>query len=221
MKIAGVVKSSLVDYPGHISTVVFTQGCNMNCYYCHNKDLINLNLQQNINLQNLYNFLKIRKNFIEAVVISGGEPTLQEDIYDVLSSIKELGFKTKLDTNGTNPKVLKKLIDMNLLDYVAMDIKAPFEKYSHIVGIVDVENIKTSIAILLQNKVDYEFRTTFAPLLTEHDIENLAKQIEGANCFYLQRCNLGKTHFPSVEVAKKCSEIARKYVKNCFLRGFE
>ena len=135
MQIAGLQKSSLLDYPSKIAAVVFTQGCNFRCPYCHNPNLISMvSCSEFMQEAVLFNFLRGRVGKIDSVVVSGGEPTLQKDLESFFSKIKEMGFLTKLDTNGTNPDVVKKLIDKGLSDYIAMDIKAPLEKYSAIVN---------------------------------------------------------------------------------------
>ena len=133
MKFAGIVKNSFVDFPGQIATVVFTSGCNFNCWYCHNRELIPRS-EGKIDESEVFDFLNSRKGMIDGVVVSGGEPTLHEEIYDFIKKIKNLGLKVKLDTKGTNPEVLGKLLGENLLDYVAMDIKTSFSNYEKIVG---------------------------------------------------------------------------------------
>lgn len=189
MKIAGLQKSSLIDYPGKISAVVFTQGCNMNCSYCHNRRLIKKHTQDNTyNVFELLEFLKKRAGLLDGVVISGGEPTLQNDLFDFIKQVKKMGFLIKLDTNGTNPSLLKELIDDNLIDYVAMDIKAPMIKYIQVCcSSVDTEKIRESINILLHGKVEYEFRTTFAPELSCEDLVDISKYIKGAEQYVIQQ----------------------------------
>ncbi len=189
MKIVGIQKNSFVDFPGKIAAVAFTPGCNMNCFYCHNRHIIEGNMQQyNIDPKEFLALLEKRKGFIEGAVISGGEPTLQLDLEKYIAKIKQLGYDVKLDTNGTNPHILKSLIEKKLVDYIAMDIKAPLEKYEEICGTsVDIENIEESIALLMHEKVDYEFRTTFVPQLTCEDGMHIAKQIKGARRFVLQQ----------------------------------
>ena len=148
MKIGGFVKNSFVDYPGLISTCIFTVGCNLNCWYCHNKHLL-IDQQKLINEEEIFEFLSSHKGFIDAVVVSGGEPTTQKDLIEFLSKVKNMGYKVKLDTNGTNFDVLKKVVEQNLVDYVAMDIKAPIEKYEQIVcSKVDKKNVQMCISYL-------------------------------------------------------------------------
>ena len=173
MKIGGFVKNSFVDYPGLICSVIFTVGCNLRCWYCHNSHLFD-DRQKLVREQEIFDFLSSHKGFIDAVVISGGEPTLQGDLIEFIKAIKKLGYKVKLDTNGTNFEVLRALIEGKLVDYVAMDIKAPLEDYIKIVGVdCNLEDVKKSVGLLLEGQVESEFRTTFSPDLNLEDIEKI------------------------------------------------
>jgi pyruvate formate lyase activating enzyme len=189
MKIGGFLKQSFIDFPKTISAVIFTSGCNFNCWYCHNPQLINGNCSSEITIAEIYDFLKSRENFLEGVVISGGEPTLQPDLKEVIKNIKNLGYKIKLDTNGSNPEILQDLLNENLLDYVAMDIKNSLKNYNKTTKIKKSfeKEIKQSIKIIMESDVDYEFRTTFAPEITLNDINDMALLIKGAKLFYLQK----------------------------------
>ncbi len=188
MRIAGVQMNSMVDYPGCISAVLFTQGCNMDCFYCHNRTLLSPKATKLYDPDAILVDLEKRKFLIDAVVLSGGEPTLQPDLPSYIRRMKELGFKIKLDTNGTHPLLLYGLIQDGLLDYVAMDIKAPMEKYRYICGThVPMKAILKSIDILLAGSVDYEFRTTFVPQLDQEDIQKIAEGIRGAKRYFLQQ----------------------------------
>ena len=129
MKIGGFLKQSFVDFPATISAVIFTSGCNINCWYCHNRELIDGTKEEDVSLEYIYDFLEKRKGFLDGVVISGGEPTLQRDLKHFIYKVKELGFKIKLDTNGTNPNILKELLNEKIIDYVAMDIKNNLKKH--------------------------------------------------------------------------------------------
>lgn len=190
MKIGGFVKNSFVDYPGLISTCIFVVGCNMNCWYCHNKHLLS-GKQNLISEKEIFEFLSERKSFIDAVVVSGGEPTMQGDLKDFLSKIKAMGFKVKLDTNGTNFEVLKDIVEDNLVDYVAMDIKAPIEKYSDFVCSKNaIKNVQMCISYLINSKIDYEFRTTFSSDLDVDDIKKICDGIVGAKNYSLQKCRI-------------------------------
>ncbi len=185
MEIAGFVKNSFVDYPGNIAATVFTCGCNMNCWYCHNRALISAQKGE-YDEHKIIEFLKERKGFLDAVVISGGEPTLQPDLAEFITKVKDLGYLVKLDTNGTNPEVLESLIKKGLIDYIAMDIKAPFKKYKNITMVPDIEKIKQSVNIIKNSQVAYEFRTTFAPTLSIDDIKQILVELDDIECYSLQ-----------------------------------
>lgn len=187
--IGGFQKSSLINYPEKISAVIFTQGCNFRCPYCHNPELgVNV-LSTSYQISSMLDFLKSRIGKLDGVVITGGEPTLHKDLPDFIKQIKDMGFCVKLDTNGTNPCMLKELIESKLIDYVAMDIKAPIEKYKQIVyAKVDTDNILKSIEILKTSGIDYEFRTTVVKSqLSLSDFDKIGEIIKGAKKYYLQR----------------------------------
>ena len=188
MKIGGIQKTSLLDYPDIISTIIWTIGCNFKCPFCYNKDIVLGNVSL-IPEKEVISFLEKRKGIIEGLVISGGEPLLQNDISEFCEKVKKLSYLIKIDTNGTNPKKLKDLIDKNLIDYVAMDIKAPKNKYEKLTNVkVNIKNIEESINILKNSKIDYEFRTTFVPeLLTKNDIIEIARWLKNSKKFYLQQ----------------------------------
>ena len=189
MKINGLQKNSFVDYPGKISAVLFTPGCNMDCFYCHNRLLLDSSYEKIITSDEVLSFLQSRKGFLDGVVVSGGEPTLQKGLLPFLRSVKSLGYPIKLDTNGTNPDVVENLLDKGLLDYIAMDFKAPLQKYKEICRTeVDLGNILRSVDLLINSGIDYEFRTTLAQGLDLGDIMEIAKEISGAKCYVLQRC---------------------------------
>lgn len=226
MKYAGLIKQSLVDYPGEIAAVLFTRGCNMRCPFCHNPHLLikPKNPQpEPIDITEILNFLKDRQGFLDGVVISGGEPTLYDQLPGDISRIKELGYLLKLDTNGTNPQMIENLFQSGLLDYVAMDIKAPLEykKYLQACGKLSLEeffNIRSSIHLLRSSPVNLEFRTTVVPALhTPEDIVDIAKYLQGANKYTLQQFNPRVTLEPGYasvvpysrdkmqEIAERCS----------------
>ena len=162
MRIASIQKLSLIDYPGKISSVIFTQGCNFRCGYCHNPRLVLPNRFENtIFKEDVIRFLKTRVGKIEGVVITGGEPTIHTDLIFLIKEIRTLGFSIKLDTNGSNPKILKEIIDSKLVDFIAMDIKAPLSKYSLVCGVdVDLEKIKESIVYIKKTEIEKQFRIT-------------------------------------------------------------
>ncbi len=185
VKIGGVQKFSLLDYPDKISAIIFTAGCNFHCGYCHNPELFSSNSEWSEN--KVLEFLKSREGKLDGVVVTGGEPTIHKDLPDLIKKIKSLGFLVKLDTNGTNPGMLKYLIDFKMIDYAAMDIKAPLYKYKIITGIEPV-GIEESIKILLQNNIPYEFRTTaLASQLEIKDFEKIGKMIDGADKYFIQK----------------------------------
>jgi pyruvate formate lyase activating enzyme len=188
MKIGGLQKTSLQDYPEEVSSIIWTIGCNFSCPFCYNKGLVDGNIDE-IPEDDIFSFLEKRKKVIDALVISGGEPFLQKDLKEFCKKVKKLGYKIKIDTNGTYPDKLKELIDEKLVDYIAMDIKAPKKKYDKLTDVkTDVKKIQKSIDILKNSRIDYEFKTTFAPeLLTNEDIKDIAKWIQGSKKFYLQQ----------------------------------
>lgn len=188
MKIHSYLKTSLIDFPAHLACVVFCYGCNWNCWYCLNREILKTENCKCVDEADVLNFLDERKNFLDGVVLCGGEPTLQPDLLSFARKIKKMGYDIKLDTNGTNPDVLKAFVDEKLVDYVAMDIKAPFKKYEQIIGVqTSIDNVLKSVEYLRGDIVDYEFRTTCAPTLTKEDILNIAMQISGGKRLFLQR----------------------------------
>ncbi|RKD31247.1 anaerobic ribonucleoside-triphosphate reductase activating protein [Thermohalobacter berrensis] len=194
MYFKGHQKSSFIDYPDKISTVLFTGGCNFKCPYCHNSDLV-YNKGEKIEAEYIFSFLEKRKKFIDAVCISGGEATLNKGLYDFVKELKDKGFLVKLDTNGTNPRLLKSFIKDKLLDYIAMDIKAPFNKYNKVTGVmVEINKIKESISLIRESDIDYEFRTTVCKeLITEDDIINIAEELKGSKRYIIQNFRDGDT----------------------------
>lgn len=189
MKLGGLQKSSLIDYPGKICAVIFTQGCNFRCPYCHNPELASKTGATTKAVAPVLEFLNSRKNKLDAVVITGGEPTLQKDLPEFIKEIKKMGFLVKLDTNGTNPKMLQNLLDEKLIEYAAMDIKAPIGKYTDVIGAyVNINDILQSIEIIKNSCIDYEFRTTVVKSqLLPQDFEEIAAMIKGAKKYYLQK----------------------------------
>ena len=180
MKITGLQKMTLLDFPGRIACTVFLQGCNFRCPFCHNSDLLGPEGMTEISVEELLAFLKKRKGMLDGVCITGGEPTVQRDLPDLLRAIKALGYPVKLDTNGTNPAMLKALAGEGLVDYVAMDIKNSKEKYGLTAGIsgLSMDKIEESMGFLLEGTVDYEFRTTVVrELHEEKDFQNMASWI--------------------------------------------
>lgn len=187
MNIAGVQKVTLLDYPGKVACEIFTQGCNFECPFCQNSGLIPITNTGEFSEEEIFEYLNLRKNILDGVVITGGEPTVQKDLKSFIKKIKDLGLLVKLDTNGGNPKVLQELIDEKLVDYVAMDIKNIFNKYNITAGKkINLDNIKKSIEILKASKIDYEFRTTIIKEMHSlDDIINICKLVGNAK-YYLQ-----------------------------------
>lgn len=172
MRISGFQKLTLLDFPGKVACIIFTQGCNFNCHYCQNAGLIRHKSDNLIDEQEIFDYLKKRKNVIDGIVISGGEPTVQKDLVSFIRKVKEIGVLVKLDTNGTNPKLLKEIIDNNLVDYIAMDIKNIFELYKKIAfKNVNVDAIEKSIKLISNSNIDHEFRTTIIKQI--HDIDKI------------------------------------------------
>ena len=165
MQIGGLQKFSLIDYPGLISAVIFAQGCNFRCPYCHNPELVLPDrFEAPMDMEDVLAFLDSRKGKIEGVVVTGGEPTLQQDLVHCLKRVKERSFKVKLDTNGSKPDMIKHALDNHLLDFIAMDIKAPLDIYSVLSGVeVNIQDIQKSIDYILRSGIDHLFRTTVVP----------------------------------------------------------
>jgi pyruvate formate lyase activating enzyme len=224
MKILGLQKQSLIEYPGKISAVIFLGSCNLRCQFCYVPHLVlpeEIKKQKEIPQKEIFSFLKERKNFLEAVAITGGEPTINKDLPKIIKKIKKLGYLVELETNGTNPEMLKSLIEEKLIDYVAMDIKHrldDFKKYKEITGGVLTkkmfENIKKSVKILLSGKIDYELRTTIIKEFhKKEDILEICKEIQRAKTYYLQNYQKnhtisGKTFTPFEE--KEIEEIVKE-----------
>jgi pyruvate formate lyase activating enzyme len=188
MRIGGFQKTSLLDFPDRVSAIVWTSGCNFRCPFCYNPALA-LGKGPVFPEEEILSFLAKRKGLLEGVVVTGGEPFLQNGLPGFLQKVRDLGFLVKVDTNGAYPEKLQSLIEDNLVDYVAMDVKAPREKYSQLAGVeVAVSAIDASISLLMQKAPQYEFRTTFVPgLLVKEDVVEIAKWLRGARRFYLQQ----------------------------------
>jgi len=253
MLIGGLQKFSVLDYPGYLSAIVFTQGCNFRCQFCYNPMLVwplsvgklkyaQVTGQQKdhpqIKEDDFFVFLRSRVGKLDAVVITGGEPCLQKDLIEFINKIKKLGFLIKLDTNGSYPEILKKLTSPRpspykgegaLIDYIAMDLKAPGEKYEEVIGTsVSFNKIKQSVKMIMQSGLPYEFRTTVVPgLLNQDDILEMGKIIKGADKWYLQKFksnielvgrNLEKRVPYNSRQMQELAEIGKKNVKICEVR---
>ena len=232
MLIGGLQKSTLIDYPRKIAATIFTVGCNFKCGFCHNPELVDskkIKRQPKIFEAVFFSFLKSRKGLLDGVCITGGEPTIQPDIIDFIKKIKKLNFLVKLDTNGSQPKILEKLFNQNLLDFVAMDIKSSQENYSKTAGVnINLRDIQKSIDCIKQSKVDYEFRTTIGPgLIDNKEIEKIGQWLKGSKKLALQQFRPEKTLDQSWqnkkplsdEKLKQMAKTAQKYFEQVELRG--
>jgi pyruvate formate lyase activating enzyme len=245
MVIGGLQKFSLIDYPGRISAIIFTQGCNFRCPFCYNPMLVltqkvgkienKLHAKEQkrdqplIKEDDLFYFLKSRVGKLDAVVVTGGEPTLHKDLPEFIKRIKDFGFLVKLDTNGTNPEIIHELLNKKLIDYIAMDLKASEKKYEKVSGMqYDFKKITKSVKIIMNSKLPYEFRTTITPgLLDKNDISKMGEIIKGADNWYLQKFNPAsdlidsnlKQTLPFTDNDMfEMVEIGKNYVKNCQFR---
>lgn len=214
MLIGGLQKSSLIDYRGKIAAIVFLQGCNFSCPYCHNPELVIPMLSHPIDEKTVFDFLKTRVNKLDGVVVTGGEATIHKTLPDFIKKIKNLGFCVKLDTNGTNPGMLQKLIEEGLLDYIAMDVKTNFEDYRRVVRRdVNIQEIKKSAQIILNSNVDYEFRTTVVEgLLSVENFEKISLDFDAVRNnskikrYFLQNFQKSKHVDKAFENAKTFSD---------------
>ena len=230
MILGGLQKLTLLDFPGTVACTVFTVGCNLRCPFCHNPALVfNPPEEYRISEEEFFAFLKKRQGILDGVAITGGEPLLHSDIGEFIAKIKSMGFKVKLDTNGTFPDRLGKILAEGNVDYVAMDLKNTFEKYAETVGIegFDVSLIKRSIKLIEDSGVDHEFRTTVvSPLHSAGDFEQIAKQVEGSEKYFLQNFvdsgellnGEGLSELPRGEL-EKALEGAKKIIPQAKIRG--
>ncbi len=227
MKIKGLQKTTLLDYPEKVACTVFTAGCNFRCPFCHNASLVIGENDDVISEENFLKFLSRRKGILDGVCITGGEPLLQADIIDFICKIKYMGFSVKLDTNGSVYTPLEKIISMNAVDYIAMDIKNSPSKYTLTSGIEKMPDaIFKSIELIMSCGIPYEFRTTVVnELHTVDDIAQSAQLIQGAEHYYLQSFTdsgniIGSSlSAPSLSALKKMREASLAFVKHCELRG--
>ncbi len=231
IKIGGLQKLTLLDYPSKLASTVFTSGCSFKCPFCHNKDLVFVPENYSfLDVEDVIAYLEKRKKILDGVCITGGEPLLQEGLLPFIERIKEMGYLVKLDTNGNDPKKLKEIVNSGLVDYVAMDVKNCKEKYHETVGlnkqVFDIGRIEESISFLLEEHVDYEFRTTIVKELHQkEDVLALANWIKGAKQYYLQQYvpseNVIEQVFSSYnkeEMEELCSAV-KEIIPTCKLRG--
>ena len=230
MKIHGLQKMTLLDYPGRVACTIFFGGCDMRCPFCHNAELLDGTAPPVMEEKELLMFLKKRQGLLDGVAITGGEPLLQPDIARFAEKVRALGYPIKLDTNGTHPDRLRKMIRNDLVQYVAMDIKNSPERYAETAGMndIDIGPIRESVSMLLENTIDYEFRTTtVAELHNDDSFEKIGRWINGARRYYLQRFTDRETvpfqglHSPTEEQMKHWADIVRPYVPAVELRGVD
>jgi len=229
--IKGLQKTSLVDYPPYIASTVFVGRCNFRCPFCHNPSLVlDYEKLSDVSEDDLFAHLISRKGIVDGVCITGGEPTLYKGLPLFIKNIRDLGLLVKLDTNGSNPELLRLLIDQRLVNYVAMDIKAPKDKYGVVAGSeVDVEKINESVELLKEGRVNYEFRTTFVPgLISKEDVIKIGLWLEGADKFFVQQfvssTGLLNKEFEikkpfNVKELEEFRQILSSYIKKVEIRG--
>lgn len=228
MDFVGIDKFSLLDFEDKISCVLFCKPCNFRCPFCHNGTTV-LEAETVIPFEDILEYLESRKGLIDAVVVSGGEPTLMPDLKEKIIKLRELGFLIKLDTNGTNPETIKDLYESGLIDYVAMDIKNSFKKYPLTVGVKNayLDKVSQSIQYLMNSGIDYEFRTTLIDEFHDiQDIREMAETLKGAKRLYLQKfvdresCIQRGLHEVSKEKAESFVDILKPFIDKVSLRGY-
>ncbi len=226
MIIDGFDKLTLLDYPGHVACIIFTRGCNFRCSYCQNSSLILHKKEKgNFSEEEILDYLNLRKNVLDGIVISGGEPTVQPELINFIKKVKAIGLKVKLDTNGSNPKVLKELVSNKLVDYVAMDIKNSLDKYEIVAKCkVNEKALKESIKILKNGSVDYEFRTTLIKNYhTIDDVKSIYKLVKGSK-YYIQNFKMSDDVLDKNLIGFEADELEKikaifKNEKNVEIRG--
>ena len=226
MIIAGLQKMTLTDFPENVACILFLKGCNFRCPYCHNSELIDYKIDDNYILkEEVFDFLKKRQGVLDGVVISGGEPTVNKDLPKLIKEIRDLGFKIKLDTNGTNPQMLKELLEDGLIDYVAMDIKNVPRKYLETAGLSEknqqiLENVQKSINILKKSKINHEFRTTIMKKYHNiEDLEEINKLIGKDEKYFIQ--NFEDSEYVLDHNIEPFSEKELKEIKNKLTKNFQ
>ena len=231
MNICGYQKTTLLDYPGHVAATIFTGGCNFRCPFCHNSDLVvNSTMSPCISQEEIFSFLKKRKNVLSGICITGGEPTLQTNLSEFIKKVRSLGYKIKLDTNGYRPDVISSLLEDNLLDYIAMDIKAGLSNYAKVSGIpnLDTSKIKESISIIENSGIDYEFRTTVVKELhNRQDFLEISEMLSSSSSYFIQSFkDSGNILTPGLsscdtDTLNQYLAIVKNKLPFCSLRGIE
>ncbi len=228
MKIYGLQKMTLLDFPGHVACTVFLGGCDLRCPFCHNFELADGSARPVMDEEELFAFLEKRTGLLDGVAITGGEPCLHRDLPDLLRRIRTMGFKTKLDTNGFHPDLLRRILEEGLADYVAMDIKNSSAKYAETAGVreLDLAPVRESVQMLLQQPAPYEFRTTVVKEFHRaEDFEEIGRWIAGAGSYFLQcftdrdTVPFGDLHAPAPEELEEYKKIMEKYVNTVQIRG--
>ena len=239
MKIHGLQKMTLLDFPEHVACTVFLGGCDLRCPYCHNYELATGKVPPVMEEEELLAFLAKRKGLLDGVAITGGEPCLHRDLPDFIARIRALGFAVKLDTNGTHPDMLREVLEKGLVDYVAMDVKNCPARYALTAGLTEKETdensepafvsaVRESVRILMESGTDYEFRTTVVDELHEvQDFEEIGRWIRGAKRYFLQcftdrdTVPYGGLSAPSKAKMEACADIAKRYIADVQIRGME
>ncbi|MBE6989934.1 MAG: anaerobic ribonucleoside-triphosphate reductase activating protein [Ruminococcaceae bacterium] len=230
MKIHGLQKMTLLDFPGHVACTVFLGGCDFRCPFCHNFELADGSAQPVMDDAELLTFLKKRTGLLDGVAFTGGEPLLHRELPDLLRRIRALGFAAKVDTNGAHPDPLRQILEEGLADYVAMDVKNSPAKYAATCGVeqVDMDAVRESVALLMGSATDYEFRTTVVKEFHEEsDFEEIGRMITGAKHYFLQcftdrdSVPFGGLHAPSRQELERFAAVARRFVPDTRLRGVD
>ncbi len=230
MKIHGLQKMTLLDFPGRVACTVFFGGCDMRCPFCHNAELLDGSAPPIMDEEELLSFLKKRQGLLDGVAFTGGEPLLQRDLPFLAAKIRDLGYPVKLDTNGTHPERLGKMIRDGLIQYVAMDIKNSPDRYAETAGLktLDLGPVRESVSLLMEGRTEYEFRTTtVAEFHDDTSFEQIGRWIAGAKHYYLQRFTdrdtvpFGGLHAPTGEQMNRWADIVRPYIPAVELRGVD
>ena len=230
MKIHGLQKMTLLDFPGHVACTVFTGGCDMRCPFCHNYELVDGSAPPIMEEEELFAFLEKRKGLLDGVAFTGGEPCLQKNLPDLMKRVKQMGYSIKLDTNGNHPDMLRRMMEEGLLDYVAMDIKNSPDKYALTAGLrqIDMGPIRESVKMLMEGPVNYEFRTTcVAQFHEEEDFVKIGEWLEGAKAYFLQSFTdrdsvpFGHLTAPTREEIYTFCRTVQRFIPNTHVRGVD
>ena len=230
MKIHGLQKMTLLDFPGHVACTVFTGGCDFRWPFCHNFERVDGSAPPVMEEEELIAFLEKRKGLLDGVAFTGGEPCLQKNLPDLMRRVRQMGYSVKLDTNGNHPDMLRRMLEEGLVDYVAMDIKNSPEKYAETAGlaVIDLSAVRESVRMLMEGPVDYEFRTTVvAEFHEEKDFEKIGEWLAGAKQYYLQSFTdrdsvpFGNLHAPTRDELYTFCRIAQRFIPNTHVRGVD